>query len=225
MPQLSHRWKLFLCECVGLVVAPLPDAAAQPPGQQSTAVREIEAQPDLSTLERVTSARLEGLRYRRATPDRSIAALREFDVAARYCVWSDNGPICGLRLQILPRDENGEQQPVEAQVSVELFVQRSTDFAGNGTSGGWRIERGASWSETISVTQHTSRGAVLWLAYPESLSQADSRIAPWGTVRIRIIVAGEAPFEYDLDSVRLRPFSSLRDTRERQTGRRLKLPG
>jgi hypothetical protein len=209
-----------------LILAPAPGVAAQPPGGQVELEWEVQIQgePELSALERVTSARLDGLRPRRSSSDRPIAALREFEIAARYAVWFDGGPITGLRLQILPRDEDGTVRALDAQVSVELFVRRSTDFAANATSGGWRIERGASWSETISATHSTSRGAVLWLAYPESLRQADSRISPWGTVRIRIVVAGEAPFEYDLESVRLRPYSPLRDTRERQSGRRVKLP-
>jgi len=234
MSQLSHRWKLIFYGCVGLITAPALEAAAQPPSPERRANREIQVQgaPDLSALERVTSARLDGLALPRPGADARSSKprafdvrevdVREVDVFARYAVWFDGGPIAGLRLQILPRDEAGELRAINGQVSVELFVKRSTDFAANGTAGGWRIERGASWSETISATQSTSRGIVLWLAYPEWLRQADSRVAPWGTVRVRILIAGESPLEYELDSVRLRPFSHLRDTQERQTGRRPK---
>lgn len=142
------------------------------------------------------------------------------DFDAHLANWDRDVEFDGIALRLFPLDANGRLTKVRGTLEAELVVNRKQDFNDVPRSRGHKARQLGSWTVAINHGDVTEDGVLVKLPFQAAHPEFDTRWASHGLVHVRLIVPGHGVFEHSFDSVRVRPYSPLRDSLERQTGRR-----
>ncbi len=151
----------------------------------------------------------DGGRFGQMRPVRSLM------IDARLANWDSDVQTDGLLLELYPLDENGQLVPVRGTLQVHLVAE----LYGKGH----RVRpfsRLGSWTERVRVS-HFQRGPARYRRPFESVHpEFDLESSPYGMVHARISVPGQGVFQSTQSTVRIRPYSPIRDRLEQVTGSR-----
>ena len=142
---------------------------------------------------------------------------------ARLANWDLDLETDGLLVQVTPRDAHGVSVSVQGVLHVELHSFRRIDQDSAAHGRGQSVGLLGRWTERFN-SQPDGEPAWLRLPFSPSIPEFDPAWAPYGLLRIELVVPGAGVFQDSIDGLRTRPFAPFRDTLERQTGSRL-LPG
>jgi len=76
------------------------------------------------------------------------------------------------------------------------------------------------WAQPVSVDDFGSRGAAYRLPFQGVHPEFQLAVAPHGAVHARLSVPGQGTFEATASTVRIRPYSAVRDQWQQATGYR-----
>ena len=152
-------------------------------------------------------------RPRPAAP--SGPAVRHLEIDAATAGWSETADPDGLVVHVYPLGEQGELIPAWGTLEVELIGRRpgpATDpqiFANLGR-----------WAQEVRPEDFGPRGAVYRLPFQAVRPDFDLDVGSAGAVHARLTVPGQGTFDATQSTVRIRPFSPVRDELQQATGRR-----
>ncbi len=141
--------------------------------------------------------------------------VRSLAVDARVANWDSDVEVDGLVVELLPLDAQGEGVPVNGTIEVTLI--------------GWRTGRANSrqapvrlgrWTRSVAPAQMGPFGFECRLPFQSVHPEFDLRWAPHGTVHVRLAVPGQGVFDATESTVRIRPYSAMRDHLEYVSGGR-----
>lgn len=144
-----------------------------------------------------------------------VTEVRSLAVEARLGNWDADVGVDGLIIDIYPCDLQGATVPVFGTLEVDLIaervgvVKRPDPFC--------RLGR---WTQQVRPDDFGPCGARYRLPFQAVHPEFDLRWAAHGTVHVRLSVAGSGVFEQTESTVRIRPYSAVRDRLEQTTGRR-----
>jgi len=150
-----------------------------------------------------------------APPAMATPRVTSLSIDAALAHFGPNVNHDGLSLEVAPLDAAGQIVPVQGTLEVELYgeavgvVTPANPFGVIGR-----------WTQIVRADDFGPRGAVVRLPYQAVHPEFASRLAPVGAVHARLTVPGHGSFESTQPSVRLRPYSSVRDRLELSTGYR-----
>lgn len=119
--------------------------------------------------------------------------------------WDHDSAPDGLRLVITPRSPRGELVITSGTVSSHLTVYRNR---GSHLSNTGRQEE--QWSHPLARTDFGPRGAVLDLPFRSIRPADDTSIHQFGTLTVRLTIAGVGALDATLEDVELHPWSITR---------------
>ena len=150
---------------------------------------------------------------------RTLEARRVQSLAIDVAVanWDADVEVDGLIVDVRPLDADGQVVPVDGTLEVDLIVQR------------WGvvkrpqpfIQRGR-WTERVRAGDSGPAGARYRLPFGAGgfHPEFDRETAPYGAVHVQLSVPGQGVFAATESTVRIRPYSAVRDALERATGNR-----
>jgi hypothetical protein len=129
--------------------------------------------------------------------------------------WDGDVEVDGLLVRLRPLDAAGEEVPVEGTLEVRLIGWRT---------GRTRSRQGpvrlARWTRAVGPAEWGPFGIEYRLPFQSVHPEFDLRWAAHGTVHARLSVPGQGVFEVSQSTVRIRPYSALRDHLEYVSGGR-----
>lgn len=143
------------------------------------------------------------------------ARVQSLAIDAYLANWDADVEPDGLILDVLPLDSEGALVPVHATVEVDLLAERTgvvklaEPFA--------RIGR---WTRRVDPADFGVWGARYRLAFQAVNPDFDRRWATHGALHVRLSVPGAGVFEQTDSTLRIRPYSSVRDRLEQANGNR-----
>jgi hypothetical protein len=129
--------------------------------------------------------------------------------------WDAAPAVDGLLVRVYPLDAAGAVVPVDGLLEVEL-MGRSAGAAVQSQS----FARLGSWSQPVRAAEIGVNGAVYRLPFQGVHPEYDTNIAPRGAVLARLSVPGQGTFQATASTVRIRPYSAVRDQLQQTTGQR-----
>ena len=149
--------------------------------------------------------------------------VRTLEIRAYSANWDGDAESDGLRLHVMPLDDQGRIVPVDGQLDSVLIgqdVRRSyvldlqpPEFPELGR-----------WSHTLRAVDFGEAGAIVELPYSSRHPEFDRHLLPDGLLTVRLGVAGQGVFDASDDWVWLRPFSIIRDQLQFVTRHRRSVP-
>ena len=150
-----------------------------------------------------------------AAPEARRVRSLAIDVAVAN--WDADVEVDGLIVDVYPLDGDGQVVPVYGTLEVDLTIQR------------WGvvkrpqpfIQRGR-WTELVRTRHFGPSGARYRLPFGAAgfHPEFDRCAAPYGAVHAQLSVPGQGVFAATQSTVRIRPYSAVRDALERSTGER-----
>jgi hypothetical protein len=129
--------------------------------------------------------------------------------------WDGDVEVDGLVVEARPLDSRGAVTPVHGTLEVNLIGWRS----GRTRSKQAPVRLGR-WTQAMRPADFASLGTEYRFPFQSVHPDFDLRWAPRGTVHARLSVPGQGVFEATASTVRIRPYSALRDHLEVTTGQR-----
>jgi hypothetical protein len=127
-------------------------------------------------------------------------------IEASVANWDANVEADGLVVRVYPRDATGALVPVRGTLEVEL-IGRWTGVAKLPQP----FERIGHWAQQVRLEDFGPNGAVYRLRFQGVHPEFDLTVASRGAVHARLSVPGEGTFEATASTVRVRPYSAVRD--------------
>ena len=149
--------------------------------------------------------------YRRIETPR----VRSLAIDAALANWDADVEMDGLLVHVYPLDATGAVVPARGTLEVELTGQRTGIVKRPQPFG--RLGR---WTRRVGLEDFGPQGAVVRLAFQGVHPEFDLNVAPHGAVHARLSVPGQGTFETTASTVRIRPYSVVRDELQHATGRR-----
>jgi hypothetical protein len=146
-----------------------------------------------------------------------VASMR-FD--AHLANWDADVEADGLVVQVIPVDAYGQVVPLRGALHVELFGVRRIAFQDAPHKRGRSYGRLGAWTQQLIPEYIHSDGGWFKLPFQAAHPEFDPRIGVRGLVHVKLVVPGAGVYEDSLDGIRLRPYAPLRDSMQRETGRR-----
>lgn len=143
------------------------------------------------------------------------AAVRSLAVEAQLANWDADVEPDGLILDVLPLDLEGHPVAVSGSIAVELLAERVGVVQLPNP-----FERIGYWTRRVSPDDFGVYGARYRLPFQAVNPDFERRFASHGAVHVRLSVPGAGVFEQTDSTLRIRPYSSVRDRLEETTGRR-----
>ena len=155
-----------------------------------------------------------------ATQGASAAAenarrVRSLAIDATVANWDADVEVDGLLVHVYPLDGYGQVVPVRGTLHVDLRAPR---YPGTPRSG--RFYELGRWTEVLQTLDFTAAGAVFRLPFRAVHPEFDLDVATYGAIHARLDVPGAGTFETTASTVRIRPFSPLRDQLQQTAGHR-----
>jgi hypothetical protein len=147
------------------------------------------------------------------------------DFDAKIANWDGDVEFDGVALRLFPVDQHGRLSKVRGTLEAELVVDRKQDFNHAPTRRGHQPRQLGRWTVALKEGDITEDGILVKLPFQSAHHpEFDTKWAPYGLMHVKLVVPGHGVFEHSFDGLRIRPYSPLRDSMERSTGRRF-LPG
>jgi hypothetical protein len=129
--------------------------------------------------------------------------------------WTAGVETSGIVVCIHPTTADGSLMPVDGTLAVDLIGQTpASQGQGDGLSTLGR------WTQAVRVADFGPLGAVYQFPFQAVHPDFDLELRAHGLVHARLIVPGQGTFEASQAMVRLRPYSSVRDRLQQNTGSR-----
>jgi hypothetical protein len=144
-----------------------------------------------------------------ASPVRSLA------IDAWAANWDGDVEVDGVVVEVRPLDAGGAVVPVHGTLEVDLIGWRTGRTRPNQPP--VRLGR---WTRSVQVGEIGPSGVAYKLPFQGIHPEFDLRWSPLASVHARLSVPGEGTFDATASTVRIRPYSALRDHLEQTTGRR-----
>lgn len=141
--------------------------------------------------------------------------VQSLTIDATAANWDAAPAVDGLLVRVYPLDATGAVVPVHGALEVEL-IGRST----GAVIPSQPFARLAHWSQPVRVADFGANGAVYRLPFQGTHPEYDTNVASRGAVVARLSVPGQGTFQATADSVRIRPYSAVRDQLQQATGQR-----
>jgi hypothetical protein len=174
---------------------------------------DLQAKPRLSRVGNVGGPMLaanHGSRSANANSRNGSNRAQSLAVFAHVDNWNADPKSDGIRLYLSPKGANGEVLPVLGTVSVQLNVYR-----GDVRNVAGRLHEEESWSYELSKSDYDQHGAVITLPFRRIQPDSDKDIYTFGTLNVRLKIAGQGVLDATLDDVELRKRSITSDLRKR----------
>jgi hypothetical protein len=137
----------------------------------------------------------------------------QIDVALGH--WTAGVEPTGIVVCIHPTAVDGALRPVDATLAIDLVGQRpASQNQGDGLATLGR------WTQTVRAADFGPLGAVYRFPFQAVHPDFDLELRAHGLVHARLSVPGQGTFEASQAMVRLRPYSSVRDRLQQNTGSR-----
>jgi hypothetical protein len=136
-------------------------------------------------------------------------------IDATVANWDVDVEVDGLLLSVYPLDAAGRVVPARGTLQVDLtgwrtgVVKRPQPFFNVGR-----------WTRRVKPEDFGAGEATYRLGFGAVHPEFDRKLAPRGALHARLSVPGQGSFEATASSVRIRPYSAVRDELEQATGRR-----
>ena len=141
--------------------------------------------------------------------------VRSLAITAAVANWDADVEVDGLMVHVYPLDDNGALVPVRGSLQVDLRGLRTGVAKRPGPFGNL-----GRWTRRVVGEDFGPDGTVYRLAFQHAHPEFDLSLASHGTVHVRLSVPGQGTFETTESTVRIRPFSPVRDQLQQATGRR-----
>jgi len=132
--------------------------------------------------------------------------VRSLAIEAGIANWDANVEVDGLVVRIFPLDATGALVPVRGTLEVELIGRRT-----GATRLPQPFERIGQWAQAVRLEDFGPNGAVYRLPFQGVHPEFDLTVASRGAVHARLSVPGGGTFEATASTVRIRPYSAVRD--------------
>jgi hypothetical protein len=151
----------------------------------------------------------------RAINRRAADQVRSLQIDVELGHWTASVEPSGIVVCIHPTTADGALTPIDGTLAVDLLGQRpASQGQGDGLA---TIGR---WTETVRMADFGPLGAEYRLPFQAVHPDFDLELRAHGLVHARLIVPGQGTFETSSAMVRLRPYSSVRDRLQQNTGSR-----
>lgn len=141
--------------------------------------------------------------------------VRSLAIDAAVANWDADVEVDGLLVHVYPLDEAGAAVPIRGMLQFDLTGQRPTRFRQ------WQpFTTVGRWVRQVRPEDFGPRGAVYRLPFQNVHPEFDLTVAPYGSLHARLSVPGQGTFETTQSTVRIRPYSAVRDHLQLSTGRR-----
>jgi len=186
-------------------------------------VPERQAEPNNTIVIRGRPEPIDGQQepvQRRAPPERSASKqpqglVRFLKLDATVANWDADPETDGLLVRIEPVGEDGAPVAVSGLLEVELVA-----FATGRAASQQPFTRIAYWAEAVWPEDFGPGGAVYRLPFQQVHPEFDRQYAAHASVLARLSVPAMGVFAATADTVRIRPFSPVRDKLQQLTGQR-----
>ena len=182
-----------------------------------------QAQPNKTIVIRGRPEPIDGQQesaQQRAPPDRSLSIrprsrVQFLKLDATVANWDSDPETDGLIVRIEPVDEQGTPVAVTGLLEVELLAHTTGRSASQQP-----FMRMAYWAEAVRTEDFSPSGAVYRLPFQQMHPEFDRQYAAHGSVLARLSIPAMGVFAATADTVRIRPFSPVRDKLQQLTGQR-----
>lgn len=166
------------------------------------------AKPTLSTSSRPAITTIE-------PGDDKTPPLQSLAIDAWVANWDSDVEVDGVVVDVRPLDARGAIAPVHGTLEVNLI--------------GWRTGRTrpaqppirlGRWTRSVRPNDFASPGTEYRFPFRSVHPDFDLQWAPYATVHARLSVPGQGVFDATSSTVRIRPYSALRDHLQQTTGQR-----
>lgn len=127
--------------------------------------------------------------------------------------WNQTVEVDGIVLHVFPTSSHGKVIPVDGTLDVQLVAS---------VPPGWPQGRPfpliGRWSLRVSREQFGPSGAVFHLPFQTKHPEFDLTVQPRGLIHARLNVPGNGSFEASQSTVRIRPYSPVRDQLQQTNG-------
>lgn len=141
--------------------------------------------------------------------------VRSLYIEASISNWDSDVEADGLAVHVFPLDEFGAIVPTRAVLEAELIDVRQTDL-----TRGQPITQLGRWSRNVLPEDVGPAGAVFRLPFQAAHPEFDLNVGSSAILHARLTVPGQGTFEASADTVRIRPYSALRDRLQQLRGTR-----
>lgn len=131
--------------------------------------------------------------------------------------WTPTVESSGIAVCIHPTSADGTLLPVDGTLAVDLIAQRPLS-QGIGSSDG--LDRIGRWTQTVRTSDFGPLGADYRFDFQANHPDFDYDLLAHAIVHARLIVPGQGTVEASQAMVRIRPYSSVRDRLQENTGSR-----
>ena len=143
------------------------------------------------------------------------AKVRSLTVDATVANWDADVEVDGLLVYVYPLDADGRVSAVRGTLQVDLQGQAATTIIRRQS-----FSRLGYWTRPVRIEDFGSDGAVYRLPFQRVHPEFDAKLSAYGAVHVRLNVPGQGTFEATESTVRIRPYSALRDHLQQATGSR-----
>jgi hypothetical protein len=141
--------------------------------------------------------------------------VRSLDFDAATGRWSDTADEDGLILHVYPLDAEGRLVPTRGTLEVDMTGRPLAV-----TTLQQPFFQQGRWVQEVYPADFGPRGAVYRLPFQAVRPEFDTAVAPSAAVHARLSVPGQGTFDATESTVRIRPFSPVRDQLQTLTGSR-----
>ncbi len=143
------------------------------------------------------------------------ARICSVEIEAVAANWDADVEVDGLAVRVYPLDAGGAIVPAEGMLQADLRAARPGEARHHPST-----VHLARWTRRLRSSDFGPDGVVIRLPFQGIHPEFDSGVAPYGALHLRLTVAGHGTFEATESSVRIRPYSAVRDWLQQATGSR-----
>jgi hypothetical protein len=141
--------------------------------------------------------------------------VRSLAVYAAAANWDGDVEVDGLLVHVYPQDETGAVIPAHGTIQFDLTGQQEGEFKA------WRAPATLGrWTRPVRLQDFGLEGAVYRLPFQNVHPEFDLDVDPHAALHARLSVPGQGTFETTESTLRIRPYSAVRDRLQLSTGRR-----
>ncbi|MFN3151831.1 hypothetical protein [Bremerella sp.] len=181
-----------------------------------TKVKSADDQPestvDVITLGPPTTPRENEVAVQQKEAGPTTAPVSSVSSWATFKSWDSDPSVDGLEVTFTPEDLQGLPTAARGHVEAELYAFQKASFSSIPHGQGARFVKIGSWRIPLEQTFPRYDSRVARLPYQSISPATDGSISPLGTLVIKLVVPGQGTFSASMEDVRLRPYSSIRDS-------------
>ena len=154
-----------------------------------------------------------------APPATLIEPVTAIEIDVYAANWDADVEVDGLVVRITPTDASGKATTVQGTLYVEWIAQRPVALVTRnyrvGRDLGPRFVRAGRWTRRLTNDLTGPEGVTFRLPFQANHPEFDLDLADFGLVNARLAVPGQGVLHASNAMVRVRPYSAIRNARER----------